>query len=159
PGETPASVYWEPRVAEGGVDYETPAFDPSNPQFGLLPPVAPAPLVVLSRDGDLDAMMHWQWSRARVTVRHGGYTSSGRVPTSSFATIGTHELDGVPTFAPDRATFYLRSLDSRFLDRVERRVLHAHPGALEFDGVDGTLNFAPFAPGIRLRWADDRTYS
>lgn len=153
PSDSPASTTWEPRVREGGVDFESPAFDFNNPQFGALAPVALSPLVVVQFNGDLDQYVGYQWARATVTIRHGGWTTYGAVPLSAFRTIAVHELNGVPTFGVNTVTFYLRSLDARFNQPVERRTHYSLGWCIEGDGASAGVNFAPFAPGVRLRGA------
>src|SRR5262245_23710012 len=66
-----------PVVVEGGLEYESPNFDPHHPQYGVESSVAPQSLVCLNFIEDrylFDQFRAYRWAGATVTIQHGGYT-------------------------------------------------------------------------------------
>ena len=146
-----------PRVLDGGIDYQSPQFDPHNPSYGIESSRAPSPIVALQLDGDLDQYKSWKWSGASISVKHGGWSDRlGWVPVNLWRTINTAEVDGWPRWDLDRMTIPLRSKEARFDVPVERRVLAALDWCIEGNGTDTGVSFNPHAAGVGLRTTKTR---
>ena len=154
PGDTPANTVFQPRVLQGGIEYESPEFDPHNPSWGVMGQPQPKDLVALQIDGDLDALRAYRWAGAQIEVRHGGVCRDGRLAFSLWQTISIPEVDGWPTWDLDRMKLPLRAMDARFDMPAERRKLASLGWCIEGDGAKAGASFNPFAPGVRLRGSE-----
>lgn len=146
-----------PRVFEGGLEYESPDFDPHEPSHGVVPAAQPIPIVAAQFDGDLDQYRTWRWAGATITIYHGGYTDEeGWLDIALWPVVNTVEVDGWPTLDLDRMTIPLRSREARFEAQAERRTMAALDWCLEGNGASVGVSWNPEVPGIQRRAASAR---